>query len=128
LEHKDAIITYFKNVGLSLAINSSEDHLLKVWDCLNLTIGDWQRALEGSEAAPILVDNNTIDTIEVDNNNNGLLYTAQEVAKGITIKEEDKNNVTTNLGVSSNKRFDTDSESDFDNDINGDEDINNENM
>jgi hypothetical protein len=69
-----------------------------------------------------------MDIIEVDDNNNGLLYTAQEVAKGITIKEEDKNNVTTDLGVSFNERFNTDSESDFDNNINGDEDINNENM
>jgi hypothetical protein len=41
LEHKDAIITCFKNVGLSLLVNSSEDHLLKVWDCPNLTIRDW---------------------------------------------------------------------------------------
>ena len=36
--------------------------------------------------------------------------------------------MTTDLGVSSNERFDTDSESDFDDDINGDEDINDENM
>ena len=42
LEHKDAIITCFKNVGLSLTINSSKDHFLKVRDCLNLTINNWQ--------------------------------------------------------------------------------------
>jgi hypothetical protein len=36
--------------------------------------------------------------------------------------------VTTNLGVSFNKRFNPDLESDFDNDINGDEDINDENI
>jgi hypothetical protein len=36
--------------------------------------------------------------------------------------------VTTNLGVSFNKRFNTDLESDFDNNINGDEDINNKNI
>jgi hypothetical protein len=128
LEHKDAIITCFKNVGLSLAVDSSEDYLLKVQDCLNLTVGDWQRALEGSEAALILVDDNTMDIIEVDDNDNGLLYTAQEVAKGITIKEEDENNVTTDLGVSFNERFNTDLESDFDDNINGDKDINDENM
>jgi hypothetical protein len=69
-----------------------------------------------------------MDIIEVEDNDNGLLYTAQEVAEGITIKEEDKNNMTTDLGVSSNERFDTDSESDFDDDINGDEDINDENI
>ena len=66
--------------------------------------------------------------IKVEDNDDGLLYTAQEVAKGITIKEEDKNNITTNLGVSSNERFDTDLESDFNNNINGDKDINNENI
>ena len=66
--------------------------------------------------------------IKVEDNDDGLLYTAQEVAKGITIKEEDENNVTTDSGVSSNERFDTDSESDFDDDINGDEDIDDENM
>jgi hypothetical protein len=30
LEHKDVIITCFKNVGLSLLIDSSKDYLLKV--------------------------------------------------------------------------------------------------
>ena len=128
LEHKDAIIACFKSVGLSLAVDGSEDHLLNVWDCPNLTIGDWQQALKGSATALILVDDNTIDMIEVEDNDDGLLYTAQEVAKGITIKEEDENNVTTDSGVSSNERFDTDSESDFDDDINGDEDIDDENM
>jgi hypothetical protein len=44
------------------------------------------------------------------------------------IKEEDKNNITTNLGVSSNKQFNTDLKSDFNDNINGDEDINNENI
>ena len=128
LEHKDAIIACFKSVGLSLAVDGSEDHLLNVWDCPNLTISDWQQALKGSATALILVDDNTIDMIEVEDNDDGLLYTAQEVAKGITIKEEDKNNITTNLGVSFNKRFNTDSESDFDDNINGDKDINDENM
>jgi hypothetical protein len=127
LEHKDAIIACFKNVGLSLAIDSSEDHLLKVWDYLNLTISDWQRAPKGSKDAPIFINNNAIDMIEVEDNNS-LLYTAQEVARGIIIKGEDENNVTTDSGVSSNERFNPDSESDFDDDIDGDEDINDENM
>jgi hypothetical protein len=128
LEHKDAIITCFKNIGLSFAVDSSEDHLLKVRDCLNLTVSDWQRALKESKAALILVDDNTMDTIEVDDNDNSLLYTAQKVVKGITIKEEDENDMTTDSGVSFNERFNTDSESDFDDDINSDEDINDENI
>ena len=40
LKHKDAIITCFKNVGLSLAIDSSEDHLLKIQDLPNITVRD----------------------------------------------------------------------------------------
>jgi hypothetical protein len=36
--------------------------------------------------------------------------------------------VTINLGVSFNKRFNTNLESDFNNDINGDKDINNKNI
>jgi hypothetical protein len=30
LEYKDAIIAYFKNIGLSLLVDGSKDHLLKV--------------------------------------------------------------------------------------------------
>ena len=30
VEHKDAIVACFKNVGLSLAVDGSEDHMLKV--------------------------------------------------------------------------------------------------
>jgi hypothetical protein len=66
--------------------------------------------------------------IKVEDNDNSLLYTTQEITKGITIKEEDKNNITTDSGVFSNKRFNTDSESDFDNDINSDKDIDDKNM
>jgi hypothetical protein len=40
MEHKDAIIACFKAIGLSLAIDGLEDHLLKVRDCPNLTIRD----------------------------------------------------------------------------------------
>jgi hypothetical protein len=40
VEHKDAIIACFKNVGLLLAIDGLEDYILKVRDCPNLTIKD----------------------------------------------------------------------------------------
>jgi hypothetical protein len=71
-----------------------------------------------------------LDTIEVDDNERGLLYTAQEVVEGITVKEEDENNVTTDSGVDLVDSFDPDEddESDFNDDINGDEDIEDENM
>jgi hypothetical protein len=41
----------------------------------------------------------------VDSNKDGLLYTTKEVVEGIIIKQEDEMEVTTNLGVNSNKRF-----------------------
>jgi hypothetical protein len=73
-------------------------------------------------------DDDVEGTIEVDNNEGGLLYTAREVEEGVTIKEERDEEVTTDSGVESEERFDPDSESDFDDDINGDEDVDNENM
>jgi len=85
----------------------------------------------GTNSAPILIDDNDVeDMIEVDDDDNGLLYTAQEVAEGVTVKVEDENDVTTDSGVSSDERFDPDSqsESDFDDDINSDEDENDENI
>jgi hypothetical protein len=47
------------------------------------------------------------------------------VAEGIIIKQEDENNVTANLGVKLDKRFNPNKEdkSNFDDDINGDKDI-----
>ena len=49
MEHKNNIITCFKNVGLSLAVDGSEDCLLKIRDLPNLTIGDWEKAPEGTK-------------------------------------------------------------------------------
>jgi hypothetical protein len=64
----------------------------------------------GTNSALILIDDNDVgDMIKVDDNDNSLLYTAQEVAKGVTVKVEDENNVITNLGVSFNERFNPDS-------------------
>jgi hypothetical protein len=52
------------------------------------------------------------------------------VVEGITIKEEDENDVTTDSGVELVDRFDPDKddESDFDDAIDGDKDRANENM
>ena len=129
-EHKDAIITCFKSVGLSLPVDGSEDHLLKVQDCPNLTYGDWQKALEGTAENPAIVNDDYESTIEVNDNERGLLYTAKEVAEGIRIKEEDENDMTTDSGVESEERFDPDveGESEFDDAIDGDEDVEDENF
>jgi hypothetical protein len=76
-----------------------------------------------------VIDNDIKDTMEIDDNKRGLLYTAQEVVEGIIIKEEDENDVTTDSEVDSLESFDpNEDESDFDDDIDGDEDIEDENM
>ncbi len=112
---------------MSLAIDGSEDHLLKIRDLPNITIGDWQRAPKGTvENSAIIDDEDTI--IEVDDNEEGLLYTAREVEEGITIKVKSKEDMTTDSGVDLDDQFDPDSESDFDDDIDSDEDIADENM
>jgi hypothetical protein len=97
---------------------------------LDITVSDWQRAPKGTieNFAIVNDDDNVEDTIEVNNNKEGLLYTAQEVEEGITIKEEREEDVTTDSGVESEEGFDPDSESDFDDDIDGDEDVDNKNM
>jgi hypothetical protein len=125
IEYKDAIIACFKSVGLSLSVDGSEDHLLKVQDCPNLDFGDWEKAPERTVVNPMIIDDDSGDTIEVDDNDQGLLYTAQKVEEGVTVKDE---NDMTDSGVDSDERFDPDSESDFDDDVDGDEDRNDENM
>ena len=64
----------------------------------------------GTDSALIIIDDNDVgDTIEVDDDDNSLLYTAREVTEGIIVKIEDENDVTTDLRVSSDERFDLDS-------------------
>jgi hypothetical protein len=95
----------------------------------DITVGDWQRAPEGTTENPALIndDDDIEDTIEVDNNEEGLLYTAREVEEGVTIKES-KEDVIADSRVESEERFDLDSESNFDDDIDSDEDMDDENM
>ena len=59
-----------------------------------------------------------------------MLYIIKEVAKGIIIKEEDKNNIITNLGILLNKRFNLNKEGEFDfnNAIDSDKDIADKNI
>jgi hypothetical protein len=81
------------------------------------------------EENPTIIDDDDIeDTIEVDNNEEGHLYTAQEVVEGIIIKGEREEDITTDSGVDSEDRFDPDSDSNYDGDINRDVDIGDENM
>ena len=104
--------------------NSSQDHLLSIRDLPDITVGNWQQAPKGTAENPAVINDNTI---EVDDEE-GLLYTAQEVEQGVTIKAENEADITTNLGDESDVRFDYDSESDFDDDVDGDEDIEDEDI
>jgi hypothetical protein len=64
----------------------------------------------GTDSVLIIIDDNDVgDTIEVDDDDNSLLYTAREVTEGIIVKIEDENDVTTDLRGSSDERFDLDS-------------------
>jgi hypothetical protein len=57
------------------------------------------KALEGIAKNLAIINNDRKDIIKVNSNEDGLLYTAREVAKGIKIKEEDLDHVTTNLSI-----------------------------
>jgi hypothetical protein len=63
----------------------------------DITVSDWQRAPEGTAENPALINNDDDikGTMEVDNNKEGLLYTAREVEEGIIIKEEREEDVIT---------------------------------
>jgi hypothetical protein len=125
LHHQDAIIKTFQNVGLALPTDGSKDHLLKIRDLSNITVGDWHQAPKGTEENPVVIPNDVSDSIEVEN---GLLYTAQEVEEGVVVKAENEDDITTDTGDESDTRFDYDSESDFDDELDGDEDEEDEDM
>jgi hypothetical protein len=76
---------------LSLLTDGSKDNLLKIQDLLDIIVGDWQQAPKGFAKNPTVIPNNASELIEVDE---GFLYTAQEVAEGITIKEEKEDGIT----------------------------------
>jgi hypothetical protein len=122
--HKDAIIKSFRDVGLSLPTDGSRDSELSIRDLPNITVGDWTRAPEATAENPIVISDIS-DSIEIDD---GYLYTAKEVEEGIKVKEEDKDEVTTDSRDESDQRFDYDEESDFDDDADGNEDEADENM
>jgi hypothetical protein len=91
-----------------------------------MTIRDWQRALEGTVKNPAIVPNETdiSDSIKVDCRDGSYLYKDGDTA----IKEEDENDITTDLSNESDEYMDYDSQSDFDEDADGDEDEEDENM
>jgi hypothetical protein len=75
-DHQDAIINTFRNVGLSLPIDGSQDHELSIRDLPNIVVGDWTKVLKATIENPIVIPNDVSNTIEVDNKDDELLYTA----------------------------------------------------
>ena len=75
-----------------------EDHLLKVRDCPNLTVGDWQKAPEGTAENPAVIDEDGESTTDSE----------VESDERLDLDEEE--------------------ESDFDDAIDGDEDVDDENL
>jgi len=72
--------------------------------------------------------NNILNTIEVNNNKDSLLYIIKKVTEGIIIKLEDEIEVIINSGIDSNKRFDIKREFGFDNQVNSNMNSEDENM
>ena len=111
-EHKETIIKPFRQVGLSLNPDGSEDSELKIKDLLDIVVGDYNQ--------PIIIPNE--DTIEVQEEH--FLYTEQELAQGVAEQEEDLNDVTTDSSNNTDAQFDYDSnedlESEYDEEIDGD--------
>jgi hypothetical protein len=93
---------------LSPPPNGSKDDQLYIRDLPNITVGDWQQAPKGTADNPIVILDDVGDSIEVDVED-GLLYTTQEVAEGITIKEEKEEDITIDSGDESEAQFDYDS-------------------
>jgi Tc5 transposase DNA-binding domain len=113
-EHKDTIIRTFRQVGLSLNPDGSEDSELKIKDLPGIVVGDYNQ--------PTIIpddDDDIGDTIEVQKR--GLLYTEQELEQRIAEQEENQGDVITDSGDDTEAGFEYDSGSDFDNDIDGDE-------
>lgn len=93
-----------------------------------MTIDDQQKAPKGTAENPTVVDDNISESIEVDTKGDSLLYTAQEIAQGITVKAEKEEDIATDLGDDSDQRFDYDLESTFDGEEDGDKDEEDENI
>src|SRR5271155_854134 len=99
-EHKDTIIKTFRQVGLSLNPDGSEDSELKIKDLPGIVVGDYNRPAIISDD-----DDEMGDTIEV-----------QELEQ-----EGDQGDLMTDSGDDTDVGFDYDSGSDFDDEIDNDE-------
>jgi hypothetical protein len=55
-EHKDTIVQTFRNVGLALNPDGSEDAELKIQDLPNLQVGEWRLPKESGVEDTIIVE------------------------------------------------------------------------
>ena len=108
IEHKDTIIKTFRQVGLSLNPDGSEDSELKIRDLPGITVGDYSTA---SVSNPIIIPNDdTSNTIEIEENLDDDLDTRFDDDSDAQFDDD------------SDAQFDNDSDSDFDDDIDSDAD------
>jgi hypothetical protein len=128
-QHKDTIINTFRNLGLSLNPDGSEDSELKIRDLPGIEVGDYTL-----EEDAIVVDIGTPLPTDVDFQNpialfamelrsrpnvmtstrRDLYYTAKEIKDAVPEIEDDESDATTDLEDESMDRFDIDLEGDFD--------------
>ena len=130
-QHKDTIINTFRNLGLSLNPNGSEDSQLKIQDILDITIGEWKLLEEDtiiidSQApsthatnldfqnpiAPFTIELRTRS--QTTSTRKDLYYTHKEIEEGISDREDDENDITTDSGDDTEARFDSDDDKEFD--------------
>lgn len=127
-QHKDTIVNTFRNLGISLNPDGSEDSELRIRDLPNIEVGDY--AL--TEEYTIIVDAGTPSSADLNFQNpitpltmelrsqtcttstrRDLYYTAAEVAAEVP-EIKDESNVTIDSEDEIEDQFDIDSDDDFD--------------
>jgi hypothetical protein len=102
-------------VGLSLNPDGSEDAELKIKDLPGIQVGDWRLPTSSATNLETIPEDEIEESIEVEDD--GYLYTAEEVANGINNLEFDEDIVTTD--TDSYTDYDLDSDI-YDDEVNGD--------
>lgn len=114
-DYRETIIKTFRNLGLSLTPDGSEDSELKIRDLPNITIGDYT----SSSTNPTSID----DDDELEGDTIVVQGTYIGVEETYTIPTKNENDVTTDTGNDTESAFDSDSEFDSSEEEEGDMDI-----
>jgi hypothetical protein len=110
-EHQELIIKTFRNVGLSLNPDGSEDIQLQIKDLPNIQVGDWRIEENSVQTPEVVLGDEAEETVIVDD---GLFYTAEEVRAGIIEVDEDEGGVTTDTDTHTSHDGNSDVGSDVD--------------